>query len=126
MDPVRRRELETLLRGHLAEQPDDGLSRLLWLADQLENYVERWIGFAEAMPSPLPADLEGDLFGMVEIGAAVTDEEIRRAAYMPAVQGAWDEFSEIVSSIRTGAQSPAELREPLTRLRATLLQEEKG
>jgi hypothetical protein len=70
MDPGRRRELETLLRGHLAEQPDAGLSRLLWLADQLENYVERWIGFGEAVPSPLRSSLEGDLFGMVEIGAA--------------------------------------------------------
>jgi hypothetical protein len=117
MDPGRRRELEALLRGHLAEQPDD--SRLVWLTDQLENYLERWIGFGEAM-------LDGDLFAMVEIGAALTDEEIRRAARLPAVQGAWDEFSEILSGIRTGTQTPADPREPLTRFRATLLQEEQG
>ncbi|HEX8673139.1 MAG TPA: hypothetical protein VF710_14690 [Longimicrobium sp.] len=119
MDPGRRRELEALLRGHLAEQPDHGLARLRWLADQLENYVERWIGFGEGM-------FEGDLFAMVEIGVALTDEEIRRAARLPAVQGAWDEFSEVLSGIRTGSQTPAQLREPLTRFRATLLQEEQG
>ncbi|HEX8212747.1 MAG TPA: hypothetical protein VF584_21405 [Longimicrobium sp.] len=118
MDPGRRRELEALLRGHLAEQPDDGLSRLLWLADQLENYVERWIGFGE--------ELEGGLFGMVEIGAALTGEEIRRAPHRSAAQGAWDEFGAVLSSIRAGTRSPAELREPLARFRAALLHEEEG
>ncbi|HEX8455440.1 MAG TPA: hypothetical protein VF647_25395 [Longimicrobium sp.] len=119
MDPGRRRELEALLRGHLAEQPDHGLSRLRWLADQLENYVERWIGSGEAM-------LDGDLFAMVEIGADLTHEEIRRAPRLPGMQGAWDEFSEVLSGARTGTQMPAQLREPLTRFRATLLHEGKG
>jgi hypothetical protein len=113
MDDGRRRELEALLRGHLAEQRDDGLSRLLWLAEQLENYVERWIGFGEAM--------KGDLFGMVEIGARVTDEEIRRATRPSGLQRAWDDFVEGLAEIRAGTHSrPAALRESLSRFRATL------
>jgi hypothetical protein len=121
MDDGRRRELEALLRGHLADQRDDGLTRLLWLAEQLENYVERWIGFGEVMPTPLPAQREGDLFGMVEIGARLTDEEIRRAPRPPAVEGAWADFSEVLSALRTGARArPVELREPLSRFRSTL------
>ncbi len=113
MDDGRCRELEALLRGHLAEQRDDGLSRLLWLAEQLENYVERWIGFGEAM--------KGDLFAMVEIGARVTDEEIRRAPRPSDLQGAWGGFVEVLSGIRTGTHSrPAALRESLSRFRAAL------
>jgi len=121
----RRGELEALLRGHLSEQRDDGLLRLRWLAEQLENYVERWIGFGEA--------LEGDLFAVVEIGARLTDEELRRAPRPSGVQGAWDAFVEAVPAIRAGAHPrPAVLRELLSRFRAALedgqnlLREEKG
>lgn len=119
MDEGRRSELEGLLRGRLAEQREDG--RAAWLAEQLENYVERWIGFAEAMPAPLASQLEGDLFGMVEIGTRVMDEEVRRAPRRSALEDVWDDFTRVLSGIRTGARSrPAELREALSHFRTTL------
>lgn len=114
MNGDRRRELEASLRGRLAEQPDE--HRLAWVVDQLENYVERWIGFAEVMREPLHDQLQGDLFGLIEIGEDVTDGEVARAPRSAELGEAWHRFRAVVARLRGAPDdgSAAELREPLS------------
>ncbi|CAA9346182.1 MAG: hypothetical protein AVDCRST_MAG89-2879 [uncultured Gemmatimonadetes bacterium] len=114
MNADRRRELEASLRGRLAEQPE--AHRLAWVVDQLENYVERWIGFAEVVPEPLHHQLQGDLFGMIEIGEDVVDGEVARAPRSGELTEAWRRFRAAVARLRGAPDdgSPAELRDPLS------------
>jgi hypothetical protein len=108
----RRRELDGSLRKRLAGQQRE--HRLAWIAEQLENYVERWIGFAEAVPEPLPRQLRGDLFGMIEIGERLADEEFRRSHPSAELARAWRRFGEALAELRDGGGSKAEaLREPM-------------
>jgi hypothetical protein len=117
VNDARRRELDAALRTRLAEQPED--LRLPWLAEQLENYVERWIGFAEAVPEPLAHQLQGDLFGMIEIAERVTGHEIGRSPLSAELAEAWRRFQGALAVLRDGrGTSAAELREPLAGLLA--------
>jgi hypothetical protein len=94
VDTPRRRELEASLHARLAEQPPP--ARLPWLADQLENYVERWVGFCEAFAAPPATQVAGDLFAMIEIGAAAMDRTLG-----PAPPPSWRAFTATVNSLRS-------------------------
>jgi len=110
----RRRELEASLRARLSEQPEE--HRLAWVVEQLENYVERWIGFAEAVREPFRDQLQGDLFGMIEIAEGVTDAEVARAPRSAELAEAWHRFRAVLARLRgaPGDGSAAELRAPLS------------
>ncbi|MCI0639747.1 MAG: hypothetical protein L0Y72_18365 [Gemmataceae bacterium] len=79
MDATRRRDLESSLLSQLNQQTQEhGLSRsgrLLWLVEQLHNYVERWHGMRSVSEQSAADD---DLFQMIEIAAAVISNELKR------------------------------------------------
>lgn len=103
MDAERRRELEASLRNRLDAQAGDArpLTRLVWVADQLENYVERWAAFRELAPSAAAGDPGDDLFDVVEIGAALFSEEVERLS-PPArdLHQAWARFLDTLTRLR--------------------------
>jgi hypothetical protein len=124
MDTDRKR----LLRGSLASQlemvfPAAGLDRLgraKWLGEQLENYVERWLGFwtVSSRRTPPAAD---DLFGMIEVGAELMGEELAGAAATDVV-ASWSNFLAVLDGVRHegDTQRPENLTQTLAALRAAL------
>jgi regulator of protease activity HflC (stomatin/prohibitin superfamily) len=105
-DDARKEELRNLLLTELEIQSARGRfdpgQRLGWLAEHLEEYVDRWLGFV-ALPSwPMSHLLRFDGFVMVEIGTEVLDAEIKRAAPPPNVLLAWNEFVARLDAIRDG------------------------
>ncbi len=103
MDAARRRDLENSLRARLDAQLAAGpLARLIWLGEQVENYVERWAAFSE-----LSHDRAGgDLLVVVEIGAALVSEELARLpAVSPGLHEAWWRFLGTLAHIRDGGET---------------------
>jgi len=78
------------------------LGRLIWLGEQVENYVERWAAFSE-----LSHDRAGgDLLAVVEIGAALVSEELARLpAVIPGMHEAWWRFLGTLAHIRDGGET---------------------
>jgi hypothetical protein len=124
MDAARRLELQTSLQRelerHAAERGLGPTARVAWLLDQLENYVERWLGLRAADGSAI-APASDDLFGMIEIGADVTSGEVR-AAEAAAVMGSWQTFLTILAELRAGSSmiEPWRLAEALAVVRSEL------
>lgn len=104
MDAARRLELESSLRSRLQAQVK--IVRLAWLGEQVENYVERWAAFCELTQAPVADRTRGDLFGVVEIGAALFSEELARmpATFAP-VHHAWQRFLDTLARIRVHDES---------------------
>ena len=124
MDAARRRELEASLRRelgrHAAEDGLDSAGRVVWLLEQLENYVERWIGLGSAAAEGL-APASNDLFGMIEIGTAVTSEALQ-ALGLEATAASWRKFLIILAEMRTGNSmlDPRALAQSLALVRSAL------
>ncbi len=124
MNAVRHLELQASLQRELDRQAvERGLSsagRVGWLLDQIENYVERWLGLRAALAqttSP-PSD---DLFRMIEIGAAVASAELQ-AVESPAIGQRWHEFLAVLACVRAGSNTiePQRLAESLAVVRSEL------
>jgi hypothetical protein len=84
-------ELEASLQHELDRQALehhlDGAGRVVWLLEQLENYLQRWAGLGRS-----PSD---DLCLMVEIGAEAVAAELHRLD--PLVTGEnWRDFLAVV------------------------------
>jgi hypothetical protein len=52
-------------------------ARVLWILDHLDEYLERWLGFAALQIDP-HALLRSDLFTVVEIAVVALEEEFAR------------------------------------------------
>jgi hypothetical protein len=124
--PARHRELWSSLEGRLEQYLPRATSpvsaRIRWLSEQLENYVERWLGFAALPQATMPGLLKGDLFAAVEIGAAVLDEEIRLLPGHAETQVRWTDFQRALASLRhpDARPTPDELRATLRAYLATV------
>jgi hypothetical protein len=108
MNPARLRDLQASLRRELNRQTQERnlgpAARALWLVDQLNHYVERWLGLcASSFPSVFaPND---DLFQMVEIGAEAVSEQLQ-SLESPATANSWQRFMAAWAAVR-GARDPA-------------------
>jgi hypothetical protein len=125
MNAVRRLELQASLQceldRHAAKRDLNSTGRVAWLLDQLENYVERWLGLraiaAQAVTPP-----SDDLFGMIEIGAGVTSRELQAVEAAP-ISESWRAFLTILAEVRTGRSriEPRRLAESLAVVRSEFL-----
>jgi hypothetical protein len=111
MTPARHRELRASLEERLEKQfpratasPAD---RVRWLSEQLENYVERWLGFAVLPGATLRSLLAGDLFGSVEVGSSALDQEIRALPEAARARGQWIPLRTALENIRRSTTLPA-------------------
>ena len=101
----RGARLRGSLLGSLKEASGhDGFTsgmRLRWLAGELENYLERWIGFGVAVSSVPSAMLGDDLTEMIDVAAEVIDAEARGAS--AEAQAAWQEVRAALAKVRACA-----------------------
>jgi hypothetical protein len=96
-----------------------GRMRLHWLAGELENYLERWIGFGVAVSTAPSAMLGDDLTEMIDVAVEVIDAEARGGPV--EAQAAWQEVRATLAKVRACAdwsEVPA-LRVALERLSET-------
>lgn len=103
-DPAVRREfLRRSLDEHLLEAEQGGElglgGRGAWLAEHLEIYVNRCIGFA-ALPSGAGPVLDGSLFSLVEIGTEALRRELDASPPAPAAADAWRAYLRALEDIR--------------------------
>jgi hypothetical protein len=52
----------------------DAKGRVLWIMDHLDEYIERWLGFASLRISP-QALIQSDLFTVVDVAIEVLEQE---------------------------------------------------
>jgi hypothetical protein len=124
MNPARHHELEASLLRELDRQAvERGLcstGRVAWLVDQIENYVERWLGLRAGAAQTIapPSD---DLFGMIEIGADAVSAELQ-ALKSPAIAESWHKFLAVLAAVRAGSNAikPQQLAESLAVVRCEL------
>ena len=104
------RELEIITkRENLAP-----IARLKWLRGELENYVERWLGFAVTDEVPYPSTLRGDLFTMVIVATEIFEDEISRGKELSG-KVEWSIYKTALARVRS-----AKDRSQLSRLRESL------
>lgn len=118
----RSRRLKAALRRSLTEatttQALDPKARLLWLQDQLENYLDRWRAFVSLENEPTPFNRNDDLFLMLVAGSEVYAEE--HGSWPGRSDEAWRQFQALLKKARqTGDRSLAQpLRTAMTELRS--------
>jgi hypothetical protein len=88
----RVRVLAEELNKMADEATGHDVSRLVWLARQLREYIDRWMGFARAPEITVVATLQSDLFAVVLACTQVLTENIERIQATPALHKAWQEF----------------------------------
>lgn len=114
MDATRRRELRRSLEDRLeAEARERGMSpleRAAWVAEHVEEYVDRWLGLL-ALPSWSWSDVvQHDLLGTVSLGADLLTRELRQAEPSREALAAWAAFLATLDDVQTrGGPSVAPL-----------------
>lgn len=103
MNSSRRVELQASLQHELNRQSrQHNLSRtgrVVWLLDQVENYVERWAG--RGTKPKTAGSVSDDLFHMIEIGVEAVSTELHRLG-PPVIAESWNNFVEELSNVRAG------------------------
>jgi hypothetical protein len=126
MGSKRSRQLQESLRVELEavtiHEHLDSLGRRRWLVDQLDNYLDRWLGFAALGTISMKSLLRDDLFVMLLIGTEVYTDELNRAEDALAEKGAWKEFRSLLTAVQRSCNvsSPGPLRIALTSIRNAL------
>jgi hypothetical protein len=104
MNPTRESYLEASLRTHLLEATEefsfDSGSRIRWLIDHVEEYIDRWVGFCDLPNSSMTSLMNGDFFGVVEIGLKVLGEELANIKMSPEAEATWKRYCIVVCEIR--------------------------
>jgi hypothetical protein len=123
MDAARSRELEESLWRELRRQTEDRCltpkARLAWLVEQLENYVERWVGTSAASSQTTSHD--DDLLLMVQAASSVVTTELQ-SLQLSASSEAWQAFLTILANARLSSDLAVrqQLAERVVAMRSTL------
>jgi len=102
MDTQRREFYRDFFKSELAavsEQPGSG-PRLRWLAEHLEEYVDRWLGFCALAVESNTSVVTAPGFYMIELGREALAEEFAGARMPPDVEAAWRDFASALSKVR--------------------------
>jgi cell division protein ZapA (FtsZ GTPase activity inhibitor) len=95
-------DLQTALRRLIEEEaPSELPERLRWLCKHLDEYLGRWLGFAELKDLPVEAILTSKLFLAVLAGINVMAEYLETGksnSWCPVKE--WKEFTNAVEWIR--------------------------
>jgi len=107
-DPaVRRAYLTRSLDENLEETAKaEGFSpaeRAAWIAEHLEIYASRCVGFAEILPGGADAVRGSSFLLMVEIGTEALRRELDASPPSPAGEAAWRAFLAALAATREGA-----------------------
>ena len=66
------RELEAVSQREGYSQ----LARLIWLRNELENYLDRWLGFVALDETAISSLFQSDLFTMILVASDVYEQEL--------------------------------------------------
>jgi hypothetical protein len=115
---VLRRSLRRQLAAVTREQQLDACGRRLWLLDQLDNYLDRWLAFA-ALSVPIESLLRDDLFLMLRHGSTLFTEEIDQLPVTDPERTAWQTFAQLLAEVphARNAEALPKLRSALTAAR---------
>lgn len=117
----RRDALKTSLRNQLDEvfPRDDSSARQKWLAKQIAEYLDRWLGFVELKSIPMRALVRGDLFLMIELGVeSLLEETHTDAADASPLTEEADKLLKTLRRLRTSGDGAlvTEIRERVARI----------
>ena len=117
---ARAKELSDSLRREIDSLVAQGWSlerRRSWLLDQLDNYLDRWLGFA-AIGVPLKSLLRDDLFIMLVVGVETYSSEVMAESPVEGYN-AWTSFLRLIAQVRKRNDTVAfsKLRDALTQVR---------
>lgn len=87
-----KRSLEDALNAESALQRFTPRDKVVWLAQGLEEYIERWLAFCRASPAPMSSLLETDLYGAIEIGTQCLGDHLAASEPSQSVREAWISF----------------------------------
>ena len=124
MNPARQLELKASLRRELSRQAHErnlsSTGRVVWLLDQVENYVERWLGL-RAAPAQTVVPSSDDLFQMIEIGVEAVSAELH-GLESRAIAESWHDLIAVLAAVRAGSDTiePHQLAETLVVFRSGL------
>jgi hypothetical protein len=127
MNAARQLELQASLRRELIRQAQEhnltSTGRVVWLLDQVENYVARWLGLRAVSPQTADAPSD-DLFHMIEIGAKAVSAELI-GLEPPASAETWPEFLAVLAAARAGSDTiePDQLAKELVIIRQRITSE---
>jgi len=116
----RAKELSESLRREIDSLVSQGWSferRRSWLLDQLDNYLDRWLGFA-ALGVPMKSLLRDDLFIMLVVGAEMYSSEVMTETFAEE-PSTWTSFISLIAEVRERGDTVAfsKLRDALTQVR---------
>ena len=116
----RSKELQESLRRELESADVRALSpsdRRVWLLDQLDNYLDRWLAFA-ALGVPIESLLRDDLFSMLVVGVDRFSEELKLDHSAPEAH-AWSHFVAQIELLKSSRSVDVlnSLRADLTQVR---------
>lgn len=116
MDAKRKAEMIVFTRELLDEATKGrGIAeRLNWLFAHLEEYLERWRGFANIDGMSIEGVIGTDLHVVLLIGVALIDEEMEKVDMSAHLRIRWNEFSELAYAIN--AQSSKEVGSQLSKI----------
>lgn len=121
MSTARHLELRASLQRELDRQAAEGglssTGRVVWLLDQMENYVERWLGLCAASAQTIAPPVD-ELFRMIEVGADVTSAQLQFVE-SPSIAEKWRDFLAVLAAVRVGRNTiePQRLAESLAVVR---------
>src|SRR5687767_10551625 len=105
MDTSRIDEWRDSLRRQLDEQAaragDLPVVKLQWLSEQMENYIERWLGFLAVTPRRRKVAGDDPLFTVIELAAEMMTAEIQKLPMATPVVQHWQDFVRVLNGIRT-------------------------
>jgi hypothetical protein len=117
-----RDSLHRQLNAYAASAGDRPNAKLHWLSEQLENYIERWLGFLPFTPRRLQSQPDDLLFIVIELATEMLTVEIQQLPVSTPAAQHWQRFLRVLQNIRAGSnpREAADLRSALHDVRAAL------
>ena len=126
MNPTRLKALRVSLeRELLAQTASKGSTRaiqLKWVTEQLENYLERWLGFCAVPSIPMSSLVEDDLVGMIGIGLDVLTQRLGETTEFSTTKNSLCRLQNALRNVRQNGnrQMALQLRDALAVLKQSL------
>ena len=105
------RELEAVSQ----REGDCQLVRLIWLRNELENYLDRWLGFISLDETAVISLFQSDLFTMILVASDLYEQELDKTESKRS-EAEWRQFRVNLEHVQT-----ARIRNALAGLRESLV-----
>ena len=98
----RREDLYQSLNKQLSERNNlPPRKRLIWLCEQMQEYVGRWLGFCAVPSLKMQSLLGSDFFTAIEVGSDILDKELGQADVSREVRIVWSDFCSSLNTLKS-------------------------